>query len=60
MKLRLARMEEMQQHIEGEKVEDGTDRTDEHHEIADQANIPVLGFLEISIVNIVRRNGELG
>src|SRR5208337_4213973 len=56
MKLRFARAEEVQQYIEGQKVEDGTDRSDEQHEIADQTNIPVLGLFEVSIVNIVRWN----
>ena len=49
----------MQQHIESQKVEEGTDRSDEHHEIADQTDIPALGLLQISFVNIVCGNGEL-
>src|SRR5208337_2338149 len=59
MKLRFVRVEEMQQHIESQKVEDGTDRPDEHHEIADQTDIPALGLFEVRLVNIVRGNGEL-
>src|SRR5208337_4536201 len=59
MKLRFARMKEMQQHIESQKVEGGTDRSDEHHEIADQIDIPALRLFEVSLVNIVRGNGEL-
>src|SRR5208337_3473306 len=60
MKQRFARVEEMQQHIEGQKVEDRTDRSDENHEIADQTDIPALRLLEIRLINIVRWNGELG
>src|SRR5208337_3482460 len=59
MKLRFTCVEEMQQHIESQKVEDGTDRPDQHHEIADQADIPALGLFEVSLVNIVRGNAEL-
>src|SRR5208282_4750001 len=59
VKLRFACMEEMQQHIESQKVKDGTYRSDIDHEIADQTDIPALGLFEVSLVNIVRGNGEL-
>src|SRR5208337_1218760 len=59
MKLRFVAVEEMQQHIESEKVEEGTDRSDEHHEIADQTDVPMLRLLEVSLVDVVRGNGEL-
>ena len=31
----------MQQHVEGPKIEDGTDGGDEEHEIAGKINVPV-------------------
>src|SRR5271157_164873 len=49
----------MQQHIESQKIEDGTDWPNEDHEIADQTDIPALGLCEVSLVNIIRGNGEL-
>src|SRR5208283_760685 len=60
MKLRFAGVEEVEQDIEGEKVEDGADGSDEQHKIANQADIPALGYLQVSFVDIVRGNGDQG
>src|SRR5271157_5330608 len=59
MKLRFARVEEMQQYIEGQEIEEGADRSDKDHEIANQTDVPMLRLFEVSLVNIVRGNGEL-
>src|SRR5208337_903929 len=59
MKLRFAGMEEMQQNIKSQKVEDGTDWTNEHHKIADQADIPALGLFKVSLIHVICGNGEL-
>ena len=45
MKLRFTRVGEMQQHLEGQKIEDGTDGVDEEHEIAAKINVPGPGLL---------------
>ena len=60
MKLRLIRVEEMQQHIEGQEIKDRADGSDEHHEIANQADIPLLGLDQVCLVDVVGRNRELG
>src|SRR5208337_2488005 len=60
VKLRLAGAKEMQQYIESQEVEDGTDGSDQHHEIPDDAYIPPLGLDQVGLVNVVRWNRNLG
>src|SRR5208337_2954831 len=60
VKLRLAGVKEMQQDIECQEVEDGTDGSEQNHEITDDADIPPLGLDQVGIVDVVRWNRNLG
>ena len=53
-------MENRQQHKEGEEVKDRTDRSNEHHEITDELDVPALWFLYECSIHVVSRNRHLG
>ena len=60
LKRRLIRPKEDQQQRESQNVEQGTDRTKDQHEVADEINIPTPGLLHGVFIDIIGRQGDLG
>src|SRR5258708_4735873 len=55
----LAGMQKVKKHIEGEEVIHRADGADEDHEVANQADVPMLGFAHVSFVHVVGGDGDL-
>ena len=53
-------MEDLKHDVEGEKVEDGTDRSHSKHEIADHFHIPLPRADQILLVDLVQGDRDLG
>src|ERR1035437_6982632 len=53
-------MEHPEQHPEGEEVVKRTDRPDDHHELANEADLPSLGPVQEGGINIVAGDADLG
>lgn len=55
----VASVKEMQQNVKGQEIVDGTDRSDEQHEISDQMHVPGSGNRHVFFVHIVGWDREL-
>ncbi len=59
MEQRFRGMEDPQQDEKSQKIEDRTDRANEHHEVANEADVPALRLLDETRINIIIGNGHL-
>src|ERR1035437_426897 len=53
-------MEHPEEYSEGEEIIDRADRTDDHHELANEPNLPSLGPVQQGGINIVAGDADLG
>src|SRR5207245_4316273 len=60
MEQALAGGEIVEQQVESQEVEHRTDRSDEEHEVTDDAQVPALWTIEIGAINVVARDRDLG
>src|SRR5207302_1326767 len=60
VELGFLRMQQSQQHIKSKKIVDGTNRSNKQHEVANQFDVPVLRRTDVSGINVIGWNGDLG
>ena len=59
LKQRLAGTEQVQQSVEGQEIEDGTDRTEHQHEPLDQLDVPSDWAGRSLRIDPIERDGDL-
>ena len=53
-------MEDLQHDVECEKIKDGADRANIHHEVPNESDVPPVRFDHIGRIDVVRWYGYLG
>ncbi len=53
-------MKNMQHHIEGQKVKNRADRSENKHEVADEVHVPVSGTGQIFLIDVIERDRDFG